>query len=120
MKMRKLRLFRVWDIFLIILLLLLVGLSVYFATAPEKGAFAEIYVNGKLVQKVSLTKSERVELEHLTVVVSGGSVHVEDADCPDKICEKRGDINKTGQSIVCAPARVVVKIGGKGEVEAIS
>lgn len=120
MKLNKLRLFRIWDVALIVLLLALVGLSVYFAVVPEKGANAEIYLNGELYQSIPLTQNTTVELEHLTVIVSGGCVHVEEADCPDKICEKRGNISKAGQSIVCAPARIVIRITGKGEVEAIS
>ena len=120
MRSRNLRLFRFWDVILIVLLLVLVALTIYFALSPDKGANAEIYVNGKLYQTLPLSKDEVIKLEHLTVVVSAGSVRVEDADCPDKICEKRGNISRAGQSIVCAPARVVVKISGKGEVEAIS
>ena len=56
----------------------------------------------------------------MKIVVSDGTVRVEDADCPDKICEKSGAISKAGQTIVCLPNRVVIKILGKGEVEAIS
>ncbi len=34
--------------------------------------------------------------------------------CPDKICIKQGWINKEGESIVCLPNRVVLRLeGGK-------
>ena len=121
MKLRSpLQLFRLWDVLLIAVLVVLVGVTVYFALAPKDGAFAEIYVDGKLYQIVSLSKDTTIELEHLKVTVTDGKVCVEDADCPDKICEKRGTIGKAGQSIVCLPNRVVVKITGKSDVEAIS
>ena len=51
----------------------------------------------------------------LTVVVSGGAVHVEDADCPDKICEGHAPISAVGESIVCLPAETVVRITGGEE-----
>ena len=121
MKLRRpLRLFRLWDVLLIVVLVALVGVTVYFALVPKEGSFAEIYVDGKLYQKVSLSKNATIELEHLTVTVTNGEVCVFDADCPDKICEKRGAISREGESIVCLPNKVVVTIAGKGEVEAIS
>ena len=117
---KPLSLFRVWDVVLIVILLALVGLAIYFAVVPESGANAEIYVDGELYKNISLSKNTTIKLDHLTVVVQGGCVMVEDADCPDKICVKHGAISKAGQTIVCLPNRIVIKISGKGEVEAIS
>ena len=54
------------------------------------------------------------------VIVEKGAIRVCDADCPDKICEERGAISKAGQTIVCLPNRIVIKVLGKGEVEAIT
>lgn len=51
----------------------------------------------------------------LKVHVAGGSVYVESADCPDKICEGTGSISKVGEAIVCIPARVVIRIGEGGQ-----
>jgi hypothetical protein len=34
------------------------------------------------------------------------------ADCPDKLCVKQRSIAKEGETIVCLPHRVVVKISG--------
>ena len=118
--LKPLRLFRIWDVVLIVLLLALVGLTVYFAVAPKTGAYAEVYVDGALYDTLPLNQDATLDLEHLKIVVSGGAVRVQDADCPDKICEKSGAISKAGQTIVCLPNRVVVKIAGKSEVEAIS
>ena len=117
---KPLKLFRIWDLFLILLMLVLVGLTIWFALSPKQGEYAEIYVDGKQIRTVSLAEDQIIDLDCLQVVVQGGKVSVVDADCPDKICEKRGEIFRKGESIVCLPNRVVVKIAGKGEVEAIS
>lgn len=113
-------LFRIWDVVLIVLLLLLVALTLYFSLAPRSGGEAEVYLNGDLVATMPLTQEGEWICDHLKVVVSNGTVRVVDADCPDKICMKRGEISRAGESIVCLPNRVVVVISGKGEVEAIS
>ncbi len=35
------------------------------------------------------------------------------ADCPDKLCVKQGKISKSGESIICLPHKVVVKISAE-------
>ncbi|MBQ9370138.1 MAG: NusG domain II-containing protein [Clostridia bacterium] len=113
-------LFRVWDVVVIVLVLALLAAALYMILAPTQGRSAEIYVDGTLVATVRLDHQERIDLLGLTVVVEEGSIHVEDADCPDKICERMGKISKAGETIICLPNRVVIKILGKGEVEAIT
>ena len=46
------------------------------------------------------------------VVISGGKVSVTDADCPDKLCVKQGEIDRQGETIVCLPHKLVVEIEG--------
>ncbi len=49
------------------------------------------------------------------VVIEGGSVHMEEADCPDQLCVKQGKIRYAGDSLICLPNRVVVEISGEDE-----
>ena len=49
------------------------------------------------------------------VVTENGTIWVEDASCPDKVCVKTGIISKSGQSIVCLPNKTVVYIEGTHE-----
>lgn len=42
-------------------------------------------------------------------------IYVNDASCPDKVCEKTGKISKAGQNIVCLPNKVVIYIQGANE-----
>lgn len=117
---KPLSLFKVWDIVLVVILLALVALTLYFALSPAVGEYAEIYLDGELKSRVPLSEDAMIELEHLNVRVKDGAVFVEDADCPDKICERRGAISRAGETIVCLPNRVVVKVTGESEVEAIT
>ena len=121
MKKRKEKyaLFRVWDLLILFIVLCLIGVTLFLVLAPEKGNFAEVYVDGKKVATLSLNEDRILSLDHLRIVVMGGKVWVEEADCPNKICEKTGKISKNGQAIVCLPNKVAILIRGKGEVEAI-
>ena len=121
MKKRKEKyaLFRAPDLLILFIVLCLIGVTLFLVLAPEKGNFAEVYVEGKKVATLSLNEDRILSLDHLRIVVMGGKVWVEEADCPNKICEKTGKISKNGQAIVCLPNKVAILIRGKGEVEAI-
>lgn len=45
-----------------------------------------------------------------TIVIENGTVHIEDADCPDKLCEQQGTIDSPGQTLICLPHELVVEI----------
>ena len=48
----------------------------------------------------------------LTVTAEGGGLRVADADCPTQDCVHTGTISRSGQSIVCLPARIVIQLTG--------
>lgn len=47
------------------------------------------------------------------LMVDKGTVDMYEANCPDKKCVKQGSISKPGQSIICAPHKLVVSIAGQ-------
>lgn len=51
------------------------------------------------------------------IEIKDGKVSVSDADCPDKLCAKQGAISKAGESIVCLPHKLVVRITGDEAAE---
>ena len=73
------------------------------------------------ITEISLRKDSTYHIDAdgltLTVTVSDGQISVERADCRDQICVHSRPIAHAGQSIVCAPAGVVIRIVGE-EVDA--
>ncbi len=60
-----------------------------------------------------------VSLGHtLTVAVEDGAVRVAASDCENQICVKSGAIRRAGQSIVCAPAQLVITVEREEETDA--
>ena len=53
------------------------------------------------------------------IVISGGSVKVTEASCQNKVCVHHSEITRGGESIVCLPNRMTVRIdagsAGKGD-----
>lgn len=75
-----------------------------------------ISVDGEEISRCALSEEHTVPIrqgEHSnTLVISGGHAWIQDATCPDKLCEKQGRIHLQGQMIVCLPNRVVITIEG--------
>lgn len=44
------------------------------------------------------------------VTIRGGMVSVTEASCKNQVCVKHGEISRAGESIVCLPNRLVVRI----------
>jgi hypothetical protein len=49
------------------------------------------------------------------VEISGGTVSVTEASCKNQVCVKHGAISRSGESIVCLPNRLVVRIENSAE-----
>lgn len=103
------------DIILIAVLLLaaLAGLFLL-KNFRTTGAYADIMVDGTSVKKLSLEEDISYTLTldagTNTIVVKDGTVSVERADCPDKICVEHKPIRQTGETIICLPHKLVVEI----------
>lgn len=87
----------------------------------KDGSYAEVYVDGKLVQRQSLSEPGTYKIETAsgtnTLVIENGQAYVSEADCPDRLCAKMGRISKNGENIVCIPHKLVIQISGGEEKE---
>lgn len=80
-----------------------------------------ILVDGEEVENILLKPGmEAVEIEakdksgnYNIIYISYDDVHIVDANCRDRLCIKQGSIRYPGQSIVCLPNKVVIKIIGE-------
>jgi hypothetical protein len=50
----------------------------------------------------------------IVVERENGQVRMAKASCPNKICRKMGWIGSSGGMIVCAPGKVLIRVGGEG------
>lgn len=106
--------------FIIILLVLLamVGTFGYNKLFNGKdGNYAEIYIGEKLYGRYPLNKDQTFEIdphpgEKNIVYIHDGGIEVKEANCPDQICVKTNLIKKPGQSIICLPHKLNIKIVG--------
>ena len=112
-------LFRKRDLLIFLLAAVLAGVG-FLQWLPKSGApVAVIEQDGKEVRRVELSsiiQPETLVLEgeiSVTVLLEPGQVSIVHSDCPDQICVNTGVLTRPGQSAVCLPARVAVRIVGE-------
>lgn len=104
---------------IVVLLCVSVGIfayQVYLSNTVSDGVLAEIYLDGELVRKISLSDVDKpytFEVEGgdgivNVISVEKGRICVSDADCPDGLCVKQGWRSGGVTPIVCLPNRLVI------------
>ena len=95
-------------------------------TDEIKGDYVLITLNNSEYARIPLNKDTVLSIDSdkgkNTVVVSDKEVYVESADCPDQICVDHAHIMYEGETIVCLPHRLIIKIVSEegSETDAIS
>lgn len=100
------------------LLILLCAVSFFVSFLPRGNADSFTVTTPDGVETYSLAEDRSFVVESngisLEVTVYDRSVSVVSSTCPDHVCVQTGRISRSGQSIVCIPARVVIEITGGG------
>lgn len=109
------------DFCLIACLLLAAGLmAAFFCFGPgqKEGRVVVIEQDGEEIFRLPLTREQTIRIPsesgYNSVQITPGGVWVAQADCPDQICVKQGKISASGESIVCLPHRLVIRLEGGG------
>lgn len=116
-----------WGDFVLIGAVLLLA-AVLFAVLTWRAAgdtlWAEVMRDGALVERVQLAPDTDRVIDvdgHNTIVLRGQTAKMQHADCPDQVCVRTGTLTRAGQTAVCLPNRVVLRLVGQTtEVDAIA
>ncbi len=109
--------FKKSDTFIIIAILV-IGIGGIFAykTVFGTATTASIYYENTLIKRIKLNeqKEETFSVDNYENVTfhlyADGSIAFETSDCPDKICVNTGRIKIAGESAVCLPNKLVLKV----------
>ena len=84
------------------------------STAEKK--FAIVKIDGVIIRELDLTQEKNFVIESEGgknfIALHDGEVRVVEADCPDKICIRRGAIKNVGETIACVPHKLLIEIAG--------
>ena len=89
------------------------------------GATVIVEQNGRETARYALAEDRTVRIEgaggYNLLVIEGGEAWLLEADCPNLLCVKTGKIRYAGQSIVCLPHKLAVRIvGGASALDAVT
>lgn len=104
------------DIILILIIVVIafVSAGVYFAMQTE-GKSVYVIQNGNIISTYSLKEDITTTITNgdntNELVIKDKTAYIYQANCPDKICVNHRPISKTGETIVCLPAKLVIEIG---------
>lgn len=117
MKNSDIKLFKRFDVAVFIAVALLAVSLFLSGLSSESASALTVNIDGEQ-RSYSLSESTEIEIESngvsLTVTVADGCAYVSRTTCKNAVCSHSGKISKAGQIIVCAPAKVSLKIVGSG------
>lgn len=98
-------------ILLVIGLLIPLGYRLFHRTA---GDAVTITIDGELWRTLSLSSDTTIDIPGIggtnTLCIKNGHASITEADCPDKLCVRQASIRHNGESLVCLPHKVIVKV----------
>ncbi len=87
----------------------------------DSGTTAFVYKNGELVYTIDLNSYKEYTLEvpdgAVKIAVIDGKLYMRESPCPLKICMMSSPIFRAGDSIICVPNRIVIKVKGEASEE---
>lgn len=85
--------------------------------AGQTGKTLVVYRGGDEIARYPLDADISFRLDapdggYNLVCIENGGVDMKEASCPDKICVHHRKISKSGQTIICLPNKIILKIVG--------
>lgn len=110
------------DIVLIIVLLLIIGLWLIITNfVKQDGEWAIVTYENKEILTISLNKDNVYTVKgangDVVIEVHNHQIRVNEENSPYHYCSKQGYIAAKGESIICLPNKIVVKIVGESSVD---
>ena len=117
--------FRPGDAIAAIAVLALAGLLllVWLWLPRDRQTTVQIYQNGVLIRELPLDTDTSFTIGGTyenTISIENGTVSVTRATCPGEDCVHTGKVSHAGQSILCLPNRLEVRLSGTPEIDEIA
>ena len=118
---------KTWIIlFAVMLILCLIAGEIVYSRMPQ-GNVVEILQDGNVIRTIDLSRIEQTYTLEIKdeqggsnlLLVEPGRICVKEADCPDLVCVHRGWLSNSAAPIVCIPHRLVIRLQGESEIDAL-
>lgn len=88
----------------------------------QEAAYVEVMMDGSMLGRYPLSEDRELLLQaadggYNLLQIEDRSVRVLQADCPGLDCVHQGRISHTGETLICLPHRLEIRIKGKQEAD---
>lgn len=111
---------RTWDLLLAGGILLLAGILFLVFRPGNKGSWVVVEKDGTEIGRYALSGEHVVTIgedEWNVLQISHGTAAVIEANCGDFTCVRTGEISREGESIVCLPHHLIIRIEGGEQMD---
>ena len=120
--MEEKRFFTPLTLLLCALLLAAAGALYFFLSLTPQGTVAILERDGQVLWErdlSQLTEPETLSVQgedgiQLTVTLSPQGAEISSSPCPDHVCVQTGTLTRAGETALCLPARVSLRLEGGG------
>lgn len=84
-----------------------------FKNSYKKPSAVNVYVDNRLFLTLPFSDTEKTiktDYGYNILKIENGKVYITAADCDNKTCIKTSPVSKKGESIICAPHRLLVEL----------
>ncbi len=110
----------------VIIILFALSIFLYFIFSEKTDLkIANVYYQNEKILSIRLDQNENNTYTvkgyngDVTIVTHNGKIKVESENSPLHLCSKQGFINKSYESIICLPNKIVIKIDDSSDIDAI-
>ena len=105
-------------IILIVLIVIAIGSWIAVTVLFDvNGDYVEVIVDNHVQKVISLNDDGEYQVddgEYSNIItIKNREVYMKSSDCPDQICVKQCKIKKHGESIICLPHKLVIRIASE-------
>lgn len=111
---------RMWDLLLAGGILLLAGILFLAFRPGDRGAWAVVTRDGVEIGRYALRGEQVITIgedEWNVLQISHGTAAVVEANCGDFTCVRTGEISREGESVVCLPHHLIIRVEGGEQVD---
>lgn len=102
---------------LLIFTILLAALLIFTCTHIFRGdgTSVEVKINGELYAELPLNRDDILDIDGLcTLKIENGEASITEAVCRNQLCVRHAPVSRAGESIVCLPSGITVRVTGSG------
>lgn len=100
--------------FILIFIVILIALILILIVNKKQANIAYVYYDNDLILEIDLKKDDTYKVNgyngEVIIEVKENKIRVNEENSPYHLCSKQGYISKQGESIVCLPNKIIIKL----------